>query len=364
MVDLMNHTKAWIALDLIPNIGPKSIQKLLEIFHSPEDILAASASDIQRLGFLNKTQQKSLATGVDEKLLLRAIESLDIHGGHAIGFDDPTYPELLRHIPDPPSVLYIKGDMDDLQPAVGIVGTRSPSHYGKDMAFQLARDLSAMGVSVVSGLARGIDTHAHLGALKGIAKTVGVLGSGIDTIYPPENAGLADKIARKGAIISEFPPGTHPDTGNFPRRNRIISALSMGIVVIEAAYKSGALITARLAGEQGKILMATPGAITNIRSQGPNHLIRQGAVLVRNADDVIMEIAPQIKGFIRNTEKKSEGRDDIIDICAGQEMSIEDIACELHIDVQEITKRISMLELAGKIVKVEGNRFIARNANG
>lgn len=360
----MKRTKAWIALDLMPNIGPKSIQKLLEIFRTPENILAASASDIAGLGFLNKAQQKSLATGVDEKLLSQAIVSLDMHGGHAVGFDDPTYPELLRHIPDPPSVLYIKGDINDLQPAVAIVGTRSPSHYGKDMAYRMARDLSTNGISVVSGLARGIDTHAHTGALEGIAKTVCVLGSGIDTVYPPENKALAISIAQKGAVVSEFPPGTHPDAGNFPRRNRIISALSTGVIVIEAAYKSGALITARLAGEQGKSLMATPGAVTNIRSQGPHHLLRQGAVLVRDAADVIMEIAPQIKGFITDSEETSEGRDDIIDICSGQALSIENIAHELHCSVSQVTRRISMLELSGKIIKVEGNRFIARRGNG
>ena len=365
MVDLTKQTKAWIALDLIPNIGPKSIQKLLEIFHSPEDILAASASDIQKLGFLNKTQQRSLSSGVDDKLLSRVLELLDIHEGYAIGFNDPTYPELLRHIPDPPSVLYIKGDLDDLQPAVAIVGTRSPSLYGKDLSQRMARDLSTMGVSVVSGLARGIDTYAHKGALEGIAKTVGVLGSGVDNIYPPENTELSDKIVqKKGAVISEFPPGTPPEAGNFPRRNRIISALSTAVVVIEAANRSGALITARLAGEQGKMVMAVPGAVTNIRSQGPHHLIRQGAVLVRDAQDVIMEIAPQVKGFIKDTEEACESGNNIINICMGQTMCIEDIARELNIAVEKLIPKISMLELSGEIIKVEGNRFISRSKNG
>jgi DNA processing protein len=360
----MKSTEAWIALDLIPGIGPKTIQKLLDIYHTPADILSAPLSEVNHLSFLNAAQKSSLAAGVDETSLKSVMEILDAHGGHAICLADPGYPEMLRHIADPPSVLYMKGKLNDLQPAVAIVGTRSPSQYGKDMALRLGRDLSTVGISVVSGLARGIDTYAHQGALQGIAKTVGVLGSGIDTIYPPENKALADAIAQQGAVVSEFPPGTHPDPKNFPRRNRIISALSTGVSVIEAAYKSGALITARFAGEQGKCLMATPGAVTNIRSQGPHHLIRQGAVLVRDAADVIMEIAPQIKGFISDTEKHSEDRDDIVIACSGQALSIDDIAHELHMTVPEVTQRVSMLELSGEIIKVEGNRFIARSGNG
>ncbi|HOO38692.1 MAG TPA: DNA-processing protein DprA [Deltaproteobacteria bacterium] len=360
----MKSTEAWIALDLIPGIGPKTIQKLLEIYHTPADILSAPPSQFNNLSFLNAAQKTALVAGVDEKALANVMETLESHGGHALCLDDPAYPEMLRHIADPPSVLYIKGDLHDLQPAVAIVGTRSPSHYGKDTALRLGRDLSTMGISVVSGLARGIDTHAHQGALQGIAKTVGVLGSGIDAIYPPENKALAEAIAQQGAIVSEFPPGTHPDPKNFPRRNRIISALSTGVIVIEAAYKSGALITARYAGEQGKCLMAIPGAVTNIRSQGPHHLIRQGAVLVRDAADVIMEIAPQVKGFISDTEKHGEDRDDIVRACSGQALSIDDIAHELHMTVSEVTQRISMLELSGEIIKVDGNRFIARSGNG
>jgi DNA processing protein len=360
----MKNTEAWIALDLIPGIGPKTIQKLLEIYHTPGNILAAPLSQINSLSFLNTAQKRALAAGVDEKMLAKTIETLDANGGHAVCLRDPHYPEILLHTADPPSVLYIKGQLGDLQPAVAIVGTRSPSHYGKDMALRLASDLSTMGISVVSGLARGIDTCAHQGALKGISKTVCVLGSGIDTIYPPENEALAGAIAQQGAVVSEFPPGTHPDPKNFPRRNRIISALSTGVIVIEAAYRSGAMITARFAGEQGKTLMATPGSVTNIRSQGPHHLIRQGAVLVRDAADVIMEIAPQVKGFISDTEKHSEDRDDIITACSGQALSVENIAHELHMSVSEVTQRISMLELSGKIIKVEGNRFIARSVNG
>ncbi|HHO76739.1 MAG TPA: DNA-protecting protein DprA [Deltaproteobacteria bacterium] len=364
MVDLKDHTNAWISLDLVPNIGPVTVKRLLEIFKTPGNILAAPISEIKELGILNSAQIKSLAKGPDIDAAAKASDCLDKLGASVIGMGEPCYPQGLRHIEDPPVALYVKGSLEDLQPAVAIVGTRSPSHYGKDLAQRMARDLSISGVSVVSGLARGIDTCAHKGALEGISKTVGVLGSGLDTIYPPENTELAEKIAHNGAVITEFPPGTRPDAGNFPRRNRIISALSTAVVVIEAADRSGALITARLAGEQGKMVMAVPGAVTNIRSQGPHHLIRQGAVLVRDAQDVIMEIAPQIKGFIKDSEEACTTGDDIIDICAGHAMGIEDIAKELNIAVVKLMPRISMLELSGKIIKVDGNRFISRSTNG
>ncbi|MBN2297014.1 MAG: DNA-processing protein DprA [Deltaproteobacteria bacterium] len=360
----MDHTKAWISLDLIPNIGPITARKLLEIFKTPENILAAPVSRIKEMGILNTAQAKSLAKGVDSEAIEKVSACLDRLGATVIGMGDPSYPEALRHIADPPVALYIRGSIDDLQPAVAIVGTRSPSHYGKEMAHRMARDLSISGISVVSGMARGIDTCAHKGALKGIAKTAGVLGSGLDIIYPPENAGLSEQIVQKGAVISEFPPGTPPEAGNFPRRNRIISALSTAVVVIEAAGKSGALITARQAGEQGKMVMAVPGAVTDIRSQGPHHLIRQGAILVRDAQDVIMEIAPQIKGFIKDTERACESGNDIINLCTGRAMCIEDIAQELNITAVKLIPKISMLELSGEIIKVEGNRFISRSKDG
>lgn len=361
---VMKSTTAWIALDIIPNIGPKSVQRLLEIYHTPENILNAPSAEIHNLGFLNRVQQSSLIKGPDPGQLSVVVETLDELGGHAVPLSDPAYPDMVRQLTDPPCVLYVLGSLDDLQPSVAIVGTRSPSHYGKDLALRLARDLSTNGISIVSGLARGVDTQAHQGALEGIARTVGVLGSGIDTIYPPENRELAEAIAQKGAIVSEFPPGTPPDAGNFPRRNRIISALSLAVIVIEAAQKSGALITARFAGEQGKTVMAVPGAVTNIRSQGPHHLIRQGAVLIRDAADVMMEIAPQVKGFIKDTATGFTSRDDIIGIVTAEALSIEEIAQELQIGIPEATQRISMLELSGDIIRTEGNRFIARSVNG
>lgn len=359
----MDRTEAWVTLDLISSIGPKSVQRLLDIFKTPENILDAPISKVKETGFLNAAQLKSLAAGADSEAVQKAFAALRAHDARAVGLDDPSYPEALKQIDDPPLVLYVRGSLADIEPGVAIVGTRAPSHYGRETAFLMARDLSAKGVTIISGLARGIDTAAHEGALEGMANTIAVLGSGIDVIYPPENAGLAEKIVRRGAVISENPPGTFPDPGNFPRRNRIISALSAGVVVVEAAHRSGALITSRFAMEQGKTVMAVPGQVTNVRTQGPHHLIRQGASLVRDADDVLMEIAPQVKRAVGTTETMMRPSDEIVELTGGDALSIEDIARELNLDIVEAAKKVSMLELAGQIVRIEGNRFMARSTN-
>lgn len=363
MVGDMDRTEAWVTLDLIPNIGPVSVKKLIEIFKSPENILSVPVARIKETGILNAGQLRSFSRGPDKEAVGKALSALKEHEASAIPIDDARYPEILRQIEDPPFLLYVKGSLEEIEPSVAVVGTRAPSHYGRETAYSLARNLSMKGIVIVSGLARGIDTAAHTGALEGEANTIAVLGTGIDITYPPENAGLAERIARKGAVITEYPPGTNPDAGNFPRRNRIISGLSAGVIVVEAAYRSGALITSRFAAEQGKTVMAVPGQVTNIRAQGPHHLIRQGAALVRDADDVIAEIAPQIKRIIGGAETGGQPDDEIVGLIGGDPLSIEDIAHELDLDIIETTKRVSILELTGKIVRIEGNRFMARSIN-
>jgi len=360
----INRTDAWIILDLIPGIGPVSVLKLLEIFHTPEAIISAPPARIRELNILNAAQIRGIGRGPDTEGLERVKSVLNECGGRAIAWDDPAYPKALKQIADPPMVLYARGSLDDFEPAVAVVGTRAPSHYGSEVAYSLSRGLSARGISVVSGLARGIDTRAHTGALEGEGKTIAVLGTGIDIVYPPENAALAEKIALKGAVVSELPPGTPPDPGNFPRRNRIISGLCSGVIVVEAALRSGALITARLAGEQGRTVMAVPGPVTNMRAQGPHRLIRDGAVLVRDADDVVAEIAPQIKGMIESSETSGQTGDEILRLIGGGALSIDEIAGGLHMDVAEAARRVSMLELKGEIVRIEGNRFQARSIHG
>ncbi len=356
--------EAWIALDLLPAIGPRTAQRLIQIYGTPEIILAKPISELKNLSILNKAQLDSLASGPDYKRVKEVLCKLDSLGAYAVCLDDPAYPPQLKEIDDPPSVLYIKGSLDDLEPSVAIVGTRYPSHYGKEMALRLAQSLSVQGISIISGLARGIDGQAHLGALDGIAQTVAVLGSGIDIIYPPEHAKLFESITAKGAVITELPPGTSPDAKNFPRRNRIISGLCQGVIVVEATLRSGAMITSRYALEQGKLIMAVPGNVTNPRSQGTHQLIRQGAVLIRDADDVLAEIAPQITGLLDKCKPSLTGTDDILTLVAASPLSIDDIAIQLNIDIMEASRRVSMLELTGAVERIEGNRYTLRSMNG
>ncbi|MEA2102190.1 MAG: DNA-processing protein DprA [Thermodesulfobacteriota bacterium] len=359
----MEHIEAWIALSLIPNIGPVSIMKLLEVFQTPEDILNAGISRIRSSGILNKAQLSGFESNACKDDASKILEQLEDMGAHAIGLDNPAYPSSLREISAPPVVLYVRGDLDDIEPSIAMVGTRAPSFYGRQRAQEISRELSSNGITIVSGLARGIDTASHQGALEGISKTVAVLGCGPDIIYPAENAELFHKIIEKGAVVTEFPPGTSPEAGNFPRRNRIISGLSSGVMVIEATIKSGAMITARLAAEQGRMVMALPGSTTNIRSRGPHYLIRQGSTLVENASQVIEECAPQIKNILQSGASDDRTHDKIIDIMSGETMNIEEIALALGVDIKEAATKVSKLELEGKIVRLKGRRFTTRGAH-
>lgn len=358
----MERREAWIALDLIEHIGPRTITKLLELFADPLAILNAGTRTLNDLSFLTAQQRAALCTGADAAALKEAVDRLGRMGAGWVCRDENEYPALLKEIHDPPSVLYVRGNLHDIDPAVAVVGTRSPSHYGGEAAFTLSRDLSLRGVSIVSGLARGIDTHAHRGALKGLGKTMAVLGSGIDCIYPPENLALAEEISQHGAVVSEFPPGTGPRPEHFPRRNRIITGLSSAVVIVEATLRSGAMITARHALDQGRLCMAVPGAITNPRSKGPHELLRQGATLVEEADDILMEIAPQLQGVL--AEQQTENASGIMSLITGEALGIEEIASALKTDISEATRLLTILELNGEIERVAGNRFTRRRLHG
>ncbi len=351
-----------IALSLIPGIGPASISRLVECFGSAERVLSLKAGEIRSIDFLKRTQTEALSKGPDPSSLKAVMKTLEYVNAYTVCLDDPEYPLLLRQIADPPVLLYVIGNMDAVEPATAIVGTRAPSHYGREISFSLARDLSLKGISIVSGLARGIDTQAHLGALEGISGTVAVMGSGLDKIYPPENRSLAERISANGAIITEYAPGTDPRPENFPRRNRIISGLSDCVIVVEATLNSGAMITARFAAEQGRTCMAVPGAVTNIRSKGPHSLIRQGAVLVETAEDVVAEIAPHLKAILKNSEYESGNR--LLEFLSARPMSIDEVASELKADVADVLRDMTMLELGGFISRIDGGRYSIRRKNG
>ncbi len=352
----MNNTEAWIRLTLTPGLGSRSIKQMLDHYQDADAILGADLAAIKRLDLLKKQQLDALARPASDENFTRTMQTLEKCRARAICWDDEEYPEALRQLPDPPFVLYLKGTLQEIDPAVAVVGTRAPSHYGRELAGSLAADLSRQGLSIISGLARGIDTAAHTGSLDGCGRAVAVLGSGIDTIYPAENVPLAQKISARGAVISEYPPGTRPDPGNFPRRNRIIAGLSLGVIVIEATIKSGAMITARLAGEQGRSVMATPGPVTNLRARGPHSLLKQGAALIENAEDVLRELAPHLMDSLAKTGASQETASK--DIFGGNALTLEEIAAELGMDVPTAAKHVSMMEIKGKIAKAEGGRYI------
>ena len=287
----MTPREAYIALNMIDGVGPVRVRALLERFGQPDAILATSRQELRQVEGVGDETAGHIAdwrAAVDLDAELARIEQA---GVRVVTRADADYPKNLREIYDPPLALYVRGTLSDRDAlAVGIVGSRRTTLYGQEMSRKLSYQLARVGVTVVSGLARGIDTAAHTGALQAKGRTVAVIGCGIDTVYPPENKLLADDIVAKGgAVVSEFPFGVPPDRQNFPMRNRIISGWSLGVVVVEANLKSGALITAKQAMEQGREVFAVPGRVDSVQSRGTNRLIKDGAKLTEDAEDILAE---------------------------------------------------------------------------
>jgi DNA processing protein len=286
----------WVALNMTTGIGPRAAAKLLERFGSAEAVYQATRAELGQLRILPEAVDSIIARDLHEKAELEIQQIRDL--GDILVLDDGVYPQLLREIYDPPIVLYVRGEWNQCleQPCVAIVGSRRCSTYGQNAALMLARDLAQRGVTIVSGFARGIDAAAHRGALEAGGRTIAVLGTGIDQCYPRDHRKLGEDILRAGgAMVSQFPLGTPPVSENFPYRNRIISGLSLGVVIVEAAENSGSLITARLAIEQNREVWAVPGNITSRNSFGTNYLIKgAGAKLVQQWQDIATELPPQI----------------------------------------------------------------------
>ena len=287
----------WVELNMTPGIGPRAAAKLLERFGSAEAVYNATRTELEQLRLAPEAVDSIIARDLRFKAEAE-IASVRKLGAEILLLDDGVYPSSLREIYDPPIVLYVKGAWSECldQPCIGVVGSRKCSTYGQNSALMLARDLAQRGLTVVSGFARGIDAAAHRGALEAAGRTIAVLGTGIDEVYPRDHKKLAEEIlASGGALVSQFPLGTPPVSENFPYRNRIISGLSLGIVVVEAAENSGSLITARLAMEQNREVFAVPGNITSRNSFGTNYLIKgAGAKLVQQWQDVAAEMPPQL----------------------------------------------------------------------
>ncbi len=367
---------------MVPGVGAISFRKLLNIFESPEQVFAAPEYRLKAIpGLAEKTIRNILHFGFPD-YVKKELEALEREQVHLLTWDDPDYPEQLRNIFDPPPVLYIKGRLPHSHELmIAVVGSRKSSTYGRGVAENLCRELSVKGITVVSGMARGIDSAAHWGTLKAGGQTVAVLGCGVNVIYPPENARLYYEILERGVIISEFPMSAKPDRGNFPARNRIISGMSLGTVVVEAGLRSGALITADMALEQGRDVFAVPGNINSACSQGTNRLIKQGASLAEHADDVLnalpVEISREIQKDLQQelefaSEKPSpqpaaaeiaslEGHEKSVFELLGQEpLHIDEISTQTQLPSGTISATLIMLEMKNLIRQNAGKMFSRR----
>ena len=296
---------------MTPGVGPRAATKLLERFGSADNVFHARRTELEQLRLRPETIESIIKQEFHEKAADELQKVRDL-GGDVLILDDGSYPYLLREISDPPITLYVKGDWQACfeAPCVGVVGSRKCSTYGENASGMISRDLAERGICIVSGLARGIDAAAHRGAIQARGRTVAVLGTGIDAIYPKENTKLVDEIlASGGAVVSQFPLGTPPLKDNFPYRNRIISGLSLGVLIIEASERSGSLITARLAMEQNREVMAVPGNITSRNSFGTNYLIKSGAKLVQQWQDVVAELPQEIAATILPPKLENDAAD-------------------------------------------------------
>jgi DNA processing protein len=357
-----HHLVNDLTLLSAPGLGPAGHRALLSHFGSSDRILAASFDALCAVEGIGLETARSIRAQTDRKWATEQLAACENRGVRLLGLNDPAYPNLLRHTYAPPPVLFLLGDADLLnQPTVAIVGSRANSPYGKEVARQLATRLVRAGVVVVSGLALGIDGHAHRGALEADGGTIAVLGSGLDRPTPPSHLELFRAVAQKGVVVSEFPIGKSADPGHFPRRNRVISGLSLGVIVVEAGRKSGSLITARLAVEQDRDVFAVPGPITASQSEGPHALIRDGATLIRNADDVLEQLGLPIS---TSSNRHANGR-----TLVPEELSIVDHLSRtdpIHVDqlahlaglaLPQLSALLLGLELESRITQHPGQRY-------
>ncbi|MGC2185867.1 MAG: DNA-processing protein DprA [Terriglobales bacterium] len=368
----------WLALALTPRLGPTRARRLVEHFGGAQNVFKASLTELEATGIQTVSAQ-SLGTGQSMELAHDEMGRVAAAGVSVICLDDSTYPAQLKQIYDPPLVLYVRGSVDAItQPGIAVVGTRHPTPYGLGMAERLACDLAARGLVIFSGLARGVDAAAHRGAINAKGKTVAVFGTGVDIIYPKENTRITEQmLATGGALISEFPMNTFAAPQNFPIRNRIISGISIGVLVVEAAEYSGTRITSRCALEQNREVFAVPGNVTNKNSWGPNTLIKQGAKLTATWEDVWEELptpvrlaltpatvdesqAGQAASLFGENELPPHERKILKLLKADEATHIDEIVelLELELSSSEIFAALFELELAGKVKQMPGKNFV------
>jgi len=374
--------ESWIRLWRVSGIGSKKFQLLLDYFDSPAVVFASNTSQITQAGLSQKDANSILDQKNNDdaaKLDLDWLAGSDQH--HIITLNSPEYPQRLKQINDAPALLYVHGNLSVLQdPQLGIVGSRNPTQGGHNNAYEFAKHLAQTGLCITSGLALGIDGAAHQGAIDGNGPTIAVIATGIDRVYPAKHRELAHKIVENGAIVSEFPVGTHPDSRHFPRRNRIISAMSYGVLVVEAALKSGSLITARLAMEQNREVFAIPSSIHSPLAKGCHQLIRQGAKLVETAEDILEEMAGVIdlndhssanKQFdtLSSTSNETPSSDtesennidqeqsDLLNAMGYDPISIDQLVVATDLDAASIAAMLLILELQNYVAGNGGGTY-------
>jgi len=356
------QTIYWVAFNLVKGIGPVRLEKLLGYFGDVQTAWKAPEYQLQAAGLSQKICQE--LERVRRKISLSELEEqIQESGSEVLTWDDPDYPEQLRLIQQSPFVLYIKGTLHKEDTwAVAIVGTRRFTDYGRQVAEDVSRVLSNHGISVISGLARGIDGIAHRTVLDNGGRTLAVLGSGLDHIYPPEHKILAEDITHQGALISDYPLGTPPDGSNFPPRNRIIAGLSKAIIIIEAGLKSGAIITANYAAEQGKEVFAVPGKTTSPMSKGTNLLIKQGAHPLLEPQDILDLLNMSIISDQRTVCKTLPGdplEAKIFRVVGDEPLHVDEISSQTNMPIEQVTSTLALMELKGLVRKTFGMKYVA-----
>lgn len=344
----------WLSLEAVPGLGPEAAGRLLDVFATPRGILGASFAQLAPV--VGEPLARSIHQGVAADALKPGLDWLAGAENHLITRDDPAYPAPLRDLPAAPAWLYVKGDPAWLtRPMLGIVGSRHATPQGLRDARAFAQALSEAGLTIVSGLALGVDAAAHDGGLAGLASSVAVVGTGLDRVYPARNKALAHRLAAEGAIVSEFPIGTPPKSGHFPRRNRIISGMSLGVLVVEAALESGSLITARLAMEQGREVFALPGSIHSALSKGCHRLIKQGAKLVESAADILEELGRVLP--VPAAESALTTDTPLLQALSGPPLAPDQLAARLGLTVEEVSVKLLEAELEGSVAKLPGGLY-------
>jgi DNA processing protein len=347
--------KAWLALSLTRGLGGESARRLLKEFGSPDAIYAAPVSSLKSV--VKTDVAAEISRGIADETVDPALAWLEDNNNHIVTLADSDYPQALLNIPDPPLLLYVKGRLDLLnRPALAVVGSRSATPQGINNAEAFAKSLSDAGLCIISGMAHGIDAAAHRGALRGQGGSIAIVGTGLDIVYPAANRDLAHMLAQQGTLVSEFPLATPPLAANFPRRNRLISGMSLGCLVVEASLQSGSLITARLALEQGRDVFAIPGSIHAPQSKGCHALLKQGAKLVETAQDILEELGGVLASPAQPSD--SEGADSaLLEHLGFDPVDVDTLSLRCGLTIAELSAMLLTLELSGRVCVLPGGLY-------